>query len=455
MKISLIKPYEKNAKIHPQKQIEQIANSIKEFGFNQPIVVDKNNVIIIGHGRYEAAKLLGLKEIPTLKVNLTEEQAKAYRLADNKLNESDWNMGLVIEELKGLSDEMFDLTGFDKNLLDDSYQQDLKDSLKDSYIIPPFSIFDTRQGYWQDRKRKWIEYIGDSGKGRDDNLLGEGLKLLAQRSSQGKSYKSGVGLTGTSVFDPVLTEICYSWFCPKGGAILDCFAGGSVRGLIASIKGYSYEGVDLSKKQIEENRKRAKELKAKNVIWHIGDSKDIKKIVSKKKYDMIFSCPPYYDLEVYSDGENDISTKSSYEEFLKDYETIIKNSLDLLKDNRFAVFTVGDIRDKNGFYRGFVKDTIDIFNRNGASFYNDIILINALTTAPLRARKSFNQNRKVTKVHQNVLVFLKGNADAIKQSIQDLPQIHRWHNNVLVFYKGDIEEIKNNYKVVDTGLDFE
>ena len=112
-----LKPYPKNAKKHPKKQIEQVANSIKEFGFNQPIVVDKNNVVIVGHGRLEAAKLLKMKEVPTLQVDLTEEQAKAYRLADNKLNESDWEMDLVIDELKELSEGMFDLTGFDKGLI--------------------------------------------------------------------------------------------------------------------------------------------------------------------------------------------------------------------------------------------------------------------------------------------------------------------------------------------------
>ena len=117
MKIENIKPYEKNAKKHPKKQVEQVAKSIKEFGFNQPIVIDKKGVIIVGHGRYEAAKLLGLSDVPVIEVELTEEQAKAYRLADNKLNESDWDMGLVIEELKGLSEDMLDLTGFDKDLI--------------------------------------------------------------------------------------------------------------------------------------------------------------------------------------------------------------------------------------------------------------------------------------------------------------------------------------------------
>jgi hypothetical protein len=117
MDIKLIKPYEKNAKKHPKKQVEQVAASIKEFGFNQPLVVDKNNVLIVGHGRLEAAKLLGLKDVPVTVVDLTEEQAKSYRLADNKLNESEWDMALVIEELKGLSEPMLELSGFDSQLV--------------------------------------------------------------------------------------------------------------------------------------------------------------------------------------------------------------------------------------------------------------------------------------------------------------------------------------------------
>lgn len=114
-----ITPYAKNAKKHPKKQIEQIAASIKEFGFNQPIVVDKEGVIIVGHGRYEAAVSLGMKEedMPIKVVDLTKDQAKAYRLADNKLNESDWEMDLVIEELAELPPHLFDLTGFDADLL--------------------------------------------------------------------------------------------------------------------------------------------------------------------------------------------------------------------------------------------------------------------------------------------------------------------------------------------------
>ena len=100
-----IKPFEKNAKKHPDSQLKQIAQSIKAFGWQQPIVVDKAVVIIVGHGRLEAAKLLGLEDVPAITVDLTEEQAKAYRLADNKLNESDWEIKLAIDELKELSKE--------------------------------------------------------------------------------------------------------------------------------------------------------------------------------------------------------------------------------------------------------------------------------------------------------------------------------------------------------------
>lgn len=123
--IDKITPYHKNAKKHPTKQIKQVADSISAFGFNQPIVIDKQGVIIVGHGRYEAAKLLNMTEVPILEVDLTEKQASAYRLADNKLNESDWDMELVIEELKGLEDDdLVELTGFDTDLLLEADEKD-------------------------------------------------------------------------------------------------------------------------------------------------------------------------------------------------------------------------------------------------------------------------------------------------------------------------------------------
>lgn len=117
IKIDKIKPYSKNAKKHPKAQIKKIADSIKEFGMNQPIVVDKSMEIVVGHGRYQAAHYLGMTEVPVLVVDLPEKKLKAYRLADNKLNESDWEMELVIEELKDLGIGMISLTGFESDLI--------------------------------------------------------------------------------------------------------------------------------------------------------------------------------------------------------------------------------------------------------------------------------------------------------------------------------------------------
>jgi site-specific DNA-methyltransferase (adenine-specific) len=123
-----IQPYADNAKKHPKKQIEQIAESIKRFGMNQPIVVDEKGIIIVGHGRYAALQHLGWELKPEwilqLK-NLTEAEVNAYRLADNKLNESDWDMDLVLEELHGLADaELQRLTGFDMDLLIEATPED-------------------------------------------------------------------------------------------------------------------------------------------------------------------------------------------------------------------------------------------------------------------------------------------------------------------------------------------
>ena len=115
--ISEIRPYAQNAKKHPQKQVEQVAASIREFGFNQPVVIDKNKVIIVGHGRMLAAQHLGMEEVPTLTVEISEEKAKAYRLADNKLNESEWDMKMVVDELKSLSASSIDLTGFERDII--------------------------------------------------------------------------------------------------------------------------------------------------------------------------------------------------------------------------------------------------------------------------------------------------------------------------------------------------
>jgi DNA modification methylase len=118
--------YEKNARTHPKKQIDLLVKNIERFGFTTPCLIDKHSNVIAGHGRIEAMKKLGRDEIPCVRLeNLSEEEVNALRIADNKLSEmSEWDMSLVLEELKDLSDEMFDLTGFDKDLILEPEEED-------------------------------------------------------------------------------------------------------------------------------------------------------------------------------------------------------------------------------------------------------------------------------------------------------------------------------------------
>lgn len=136
-KISELKPYKKNAKKHTKEQVKQIANSIKEFGFTQPVLIDSNDNVVAGHGRCLGAKKAGLKEVPTLCLDdLTEEQIKAYRLADNKLNESDWDevlLGQSLDEIDGIDMSLF---GFD--LGEQMEQEEQKYTMKTN--IPQYEI---------------------------------------------------------------------------------------------------------------------------------------------------------------------------------------------------------------------------------------------------------------------------------------------------------------------------
>ncbi len=225
--------------------------------------------------------------------------------------------------------------------------------------------------------------------------------------------------SGTSIFDPVLCELIYRWFCPTGGSILDPFAGGSVRGIVAAKLGYRYTGIDLRREQTEANERQAAEI-TPDVLprWIVGDSRDVATL-APGTYDLVFSCPPYGDLERYSDDPADISTMD-YPAFLAALRTIVAASVAMLRADRFACFVVGDIRDKKGFYRSFVADTVAAFQDAGATLYNDAVLITAVGSLPIRVGKQFGSYRKLGKTHQNVLVFFKGDPKQIPQEFGEV-----------------------------------
>jgi len=328
---------------------------------------------------------------------------------------------------------------------------DNRAQLLQKFIIPPFSVLDTRQGYWQERKKLWLSLGIKSELGRGQMLTlnsyevtQEGLNYdrnlnqrndVSRKAADGRSnvssapqkpeWATGTGTEnmapGTSMFDPLLCELIYKWFCPDSGLILDPFAGGSVRGIVASILGYGYHGIDLSKDQIIANEEQAHSITPDNLpLWYQGDSNKLDEILPhNKQYDLIFSCPPYHNLEQYTDDMDDLSNMS-WGTFKERYNHIIAKAILRLKPNRFACFVVSEIRDDNGVYKGLVPYTIDCFMRNGTWYYNEIILINVVGSLPIRISKQFSSSRKIGRTHQNILIFYKGNPDRISYNYKDI-----------------------------------
>jgi len=418
-KVDSLIPYVKNSRIHSDAQVAQIAASIKEFGWTNPILVDGDNGIIAGHGRLLAARKLGYKEVPTIELaDLTETQKRAYIIADNRLAlNAGWDNEMLTIELNDLLADGFalELLGFDANelekLLDDAEEKQdgivEKGNLSDRFLIPPFSVLNAREGWWQDRKRAWLALGIKSEEGRDAPAGGSPDMVARQR-----------GESGTSIFDPVVCELAYAWFSPVGGIVLDPFAGGSVRGIVASKLGRQYIGHELRQEQVNANREQASEICIDHdapPAWVCGDSRTIDSTCKDVQADFVFSCPPYADLEVYSHDPKDLSTLG-YAEFRTAYFEIIKKTCFLLKKDRFACFVVGEVRDKKGNYYDFVGDTVQAFKEAGLNYYNEAILVTPCGSVAMRAGKSFSFSRKLGKAHQNVLVFVKGDGKKAAQA---------------------------------------
>lgn len=414
-------------------ELSKLINSIQKNGFIEPCVVNKDHTIIGGHQRVKAASKLGMASVPCIFVDIPKEQEKSLNLALNRIG-GEFETAMLAALLEGMSEEARKDSGFEEDEITDLLGKELDQEKKrngillERFLIPPFSVLDTRQGYWQDRKRTWISMGIESEVGRDKDLLGYG-HINPQ-------------LEGTSIFDPVLCEVVYRWFSPLGAKVLDPFAGGSVRGITAARLGREYTGVDLRAEQIESNREQAKKVIGQNEKmprWEASDSLNIQ-TVAQGEYDMIFSCPPYADLEVYSDLPNDLSTME-YDQFKETYRQIIARSVAMLKENRFACFVVGDVRSPNGTYRNFVSDTIQAFKDAGMELYNEMVIINAAGTLPYRVGRQFEGSRKIGKMHQNALVFWKGDPDQIAETMGDYfageRKLAEAYSKVLIFLKGD------------------
>ena len=329
-------------------------------------------------------------------------------------------------------------------------------SLFDRFIVPPFSILDTRKGYWQDRKKKWYDIIGDMGESRNDTLVTSleiKYKDLYQRTREhrkelGISFKEYIDkyvsqedlekeqvkivAQGVSILDPVAEIVC-RWFGQENGKAFDCFAGDSVFGFVAAYLGNDFTGVELREKQAALNNERVEGMNARYIC---DDGQNVAQHIEPESQDLLFSCPPYFDLEKYSDLPNDASNQGSYEDFIKILENAFTGAVSCLKENRFAAICVGDVRDKNtGFYYDFCGDIKRIFKQNGMRLYNEIILVEQTASTALRASR-YMDSRKVAKTHQHLLVFFKGDPKKIKK---EFPKIEYKEEDLELFNTSEEE----------------
>lgn len=312
--LDTIQPAPNNPKEH---HIQGVQASIDRFGYIAPMIIDdRTGTLVVGHGRLESLKARrDAGQTPPDGIQLSPDgqwlapvirgwgsrsdaDAAAYLVADNRYTElGGWDHQALTDLLEEINDpELVELTGWDPADLeeilegiddeDDTPKPKAKDdtpspSLSDRFGVPPFDVLDARQGYWRDRKRSWLRLGIKSETGRGDRLAFKGVeradpdyyrKKVACEERLGRTLgskeffedhyeavTSSFG-TGTSVFDPVLCELAYRWFSPPGGLVLDPFAGGSVRGIVASITRRRYHGIDLRDEQVEANRTQAAQI---------------------------------------------------------------------------------------------------------------------------------------------------------------------------------------------------
>lgn len=489
VKLSQMAVNDKNPRTITEQQFKKLVNSILIFPKMlelRPIVVDDMMKALGGNMRYRALSAIaemspeginsrlsnlggyrkrteGEREVlknfwaewlqnPTATIikasELSEEEQREFIIKDN-VGYGDWDTDALADEWDS---EELDEWGLD--LLHNDWDTDgegdssasgtaanggaQNGSLQDRFIVPPFSILDTRKGYWQARKKMWRALIGDMGESRKDTLITSPeikykdlyLKTRADREKLGISFReyldkyvsdevkereaNKVLSQGVSLYDPVLAEVLCKWFTPKkNDKIFDCFAGDTQKGLVFGMCGYEFYGVELRQEQVDINNRVISERKLP-VTYVCDDGQNVAQHIKPQSQDLLFSCPPYFDLEVYSDLPNDASNQGSYEDFIKILRNAFTAAVGCLKNNRFAVITIGDMRNKKtGCYYDFQGDIIKIFEAAGMYLYNEIILVETGASTALRASR-YMDSRKVGKMHQNVLVFYKGDTTKIK-----------------------------------------
>jgi DNA modification methylase len=438
----------RNPKLHADEVLDE---SLERFGFVAPAIRDEiTKRLVAGHGRLDrllARKAAGLA--PPKRIELrevdgvwlmpvvcgvafeSEEEAEAYLVADNRIVElGGWSRELpaMLERMKLRPASLYGVgfTGADIEALKARLAlpaappapgpktPPVLGTLQKRFLVPPFTVLDARQAYWTQRKALWRELGFDGARGRGlAQTWGnqEGTDLVTQ-----KIVAAGARV---SAFDPVLCEIVYRWFAAPGSTVIDPFAGGCTSGIVAGVLGRHFTGIELRDEQVRANREQAAALALPAAPrWLQGSSAKLSSVLDETEaFDLLFTDPPYFTLERYSDDESDASTIRSYDDFIALVGTVLTQAVTRLREDRFAVLKIGEVRGKDGGYVGFVPDCINIMRRAGLVYVNEAILVTPIGSLPVRTAGAFGARRTMGKTHQNVLVFCKGDAKRAAQFV--------------------------------------
>ena len=415
-----------------------IEEAMAELGFYGGILVQQSTGhILVGNHRTRTARAAGATHLPGWWYTGSDEEARKILAVDNRSNRlgKDNRAKLLallrpMATLRGSGYSERDMLALLQGRAPGSGDAP---SLADRFLVPPFDVLDARQGWWRARKAQWLALgiqseVGRLGDDRDRSLQSAradphyyDLKAAAEiRAGHPLTTAEFVAdwyeqpteghATGTSIFDPVLCELVYRWWCPPGGQVCDPFAGGSVRGLVAAMLGRDYEGVDLALAQVQANEAQRADFAAQGLLaaapcWHCADSAQWQ--WQDGWADLLFTCPPYYDLEQYSDDPADLSAMRRAE-FDKAYTAILGRAAASLKLHRFAVVVVGDVRGPDGALRDLRGVTIRAMERAGLALASSAVLLTPVGSVRIAAGRVMEATRTLGRTHQQVLVFCKG-----------------------------------------------
>lgn len=251
-----------------------------------------------------------------------------------------------------------------------------------------------RGGQWVQKQKKVGSFSAFSDQSK---TIGRGNNNYAIKEGLGNQNNN------VSIFNPHLAQMILSAYCPSNAKIYDAFGGGGTRGFIASAMGHNYTGIEIRQGEVDRIKKKQIEL---NTFFNIVCADSRYYNIEPESFDFSYTCPPYYDLEVYSHLEGDMSCADTYVRFLE----MLKESLTItyqgLKKDCLCVLVIGNFRDKDGNLIHFSGDTIRLAKEIGFQLHDELIFWGASGSANQRVG-NFEANRRSVRVHEYIIILKK------------------------------------------------